>query len=239
MKYDNSNLIRLDLLREMKSGEFAETERLPRELELAKKYGISRNQLREILAGLEREGFVTRLHGVGTLINRHVLQVKNRMDIEVEFLDMIRQNGYESDVSNVSVKEELADAYTAAKMEIPIGTEVIRVSRVCTADGRPAIYCEDILEKRLIKTAYTLKDLEPPIFHFLKKFCYIESYMDLTQLHAVAASETVAKALHIPVGTPILNMEEVNYDISGNIVFYSSEYFVDEFFEQTVLRKKL
>ena len=63
--------------------------------------------------------------------------------------------------------------------------------------------------------------------------------MDLTQLHAVVASEAVAKALNIPVGTPLLNMEEVDYDISGNIEFYSSQYFVDEFFEQTVLRKKL
>lgn len=63
--------------------------------------------------------------------------------------------------------------------------------------------------------------------------------MDLTQLHAVVANEVVAKALHIPVGTPVLNMEEVDYDISGNVVFYSSQYFVDEMFEQTVLRKKL
>ena len=239
MKYDNSNFIRLELLREMKSGEFAESHRLPRELELAKRFNISRSQLREVLAQLEREGFITRLHGVGTLINRHVLQVKNRMDIEVEFMDMIRQNGYVPDVSAVSVKEELADTYIAEKLQIPEGSEVIRVCRICTADGKPAIYCEDVLAKSLIKGEYSIKDLEPPIFYFLKKFCYIESYMDLTQLHAVAASETVADALQIPVGTPLLNMEEVDYDISGNVVFYSSEYFMDEYFEQTVLRKKL
>ena len=63
--------------------------------------------------------------------------------------------------------------------------------------------------------------------------------MDLTQLHAVAADQTVAEALQVPEGTPLLNMEEVDYDIHGNVVFYSVQYFVDEFFEQTVLRKKL
>ena len=31
----------------------------------------------------------------------------------------------------------------------------------------------------------------------------------------------------------------VRQNIDGNIVFYSSQYFVDEYFEQTVLRKKL
>ena len=93
MKYDHSNLIRMDLLREMKVGKFSAEKKLPRELELAKEYNISRSQLREILAELEREGFITRLHGVGTVINHHVLGVKNRMDIEVEFMDMIRHYG--------------------------------------------------------------------------------------------------------------------------------------------------
>lgn len=239
MKYDYTNLIRLELIREMKYGEFAQSERLPRELELAKRFNISRNQLREVLAQLEREGFITRLHGVGTMINRHVMQVKNRMDIEVEFMDMIRQNGHEPDVSSVSMETEIADEQMAEKLQVPEGTELLRVCRVCTADGVPAIYCEDVLEKGLIKQAYGMKDLEQPIFHFLKKFCYIETYMDLAQMRAVVSDQRVSDALAVPVGTPLLKMEEVDYDISGNIVFYSEQYFVNEYFEQTVLRKKL
>jgi len=63
--------------------------------------------------------------------------------------------------------------------------------------------------------------------------------MDLTQLRAVIADETIAGVLQIPQGTPLLKMEEVDYDIAGNIAFYSEQYFVNEYFEQTVLRKKL
>jgi len=239
MKIDYSNLIRMKLLREMKTGEFSKCDRLPRELELAKQLNVSRNHLREVLAQLEREGFVTRIHGVGTIINHHVMQVKNRMDIEVEFLDIIRQNGYQPDISHVHIQEEEADSYVAKKLQISEKKKVIRVCRVCTANGRPAIYCEDVFEKSLIKEEYTLKDFEQPIFHFLKKRCYIEAYMDLTQTRAIAANEVVAEALNISTGTPVLNMEEVDYDISGNVVFYSMQYFVDDIFEQTVLRKKL
>lgn len=239
MKVDYSNLIRMKLLREMKTGELSGCDKLPRELELAKQLNVSRNHLREVLAQLEREGFITRIHGVGTIINHHVMKVKNRMDIEVEFLDIIRQNGYLPGVTHVYIQEEKADCFIAKKLQIPEETEVMRVSRVCTANGKPAIYCEDVFEKTLIKEKYTLNDFESPIFHFLKKCCYIEAYMDLTQLHAVLSDEKVSKALEIPVGSPLLNMEEVDYDIDGNIVFYSSQYFVDEYFEQTVLRKKL
>lgn len=239
MKLDYSNLTRMKLLQKMKTGEFSECTRLPRELELAEQLGVSRNHLREVLAQLEREGFITRIHGVGTVINHHVMKVKNRMDIEVEFLDIIRQNGYLPGVSHVHVTEEAADGFIAKKLQIPEKTEVLRVIRVCTANGKPAIYCEDVFEKKLVREEYSLKDFEPPIFHFLKKCCYVEAYMDLTQLHAVLADEKVSEALEINIGTPLLNMEEVDYDIDGNIVFYSSQYFVDEYFEQTVLRKKL
>ena len=71
---DPSRTIRQYLLQAMQTGEYAHSDRLPRESVLAEKLGISRTQLRDILASLEREGFITRRHGVGTLINRHVLQ---------------------------------------------------------------------------------------------------------------------------------------------------------------------
>ena len=238
-KIEDSSAIKRRLLKEMKDGIYSTSKRLPRETVLAAQFGISRTHLRDILAQLEREGFITRRHGVGTVINHHVLNVRNRMDIETEFLDIIRQSGYEPGVSDIRVYEEQADSYVAGKLQIPVGTEVLRICRTCTADGIPAIYCEDVLEKRLMTGEYAAADLEEPIFHFLKKYCDVTAYMDLTQLHAVLASEHVAAALQIPAGTPLLNMEEVDYDIDGTIVFYSSEYFVDQVFEQTVLRKKL
>ena len=79
---DCSSTIREKLLYEMKEGIFSDCSKLPREIELSEKLGISRTQLRDVLPALEREGFITRMHGSGTYVNRHVLDVKNRMDIE-------------------------------------------------------------------------------------------------------------------------------------------------------------
>ena len=63
--------------------------------------------------------------------------------------------------------------------------------------------------------------------------------MDLTRLHPATATAEIAEILEIPVGTPLLNMEETDYNIYGKILFYSRQYFVDDYFDQTVLRKKL
>ncbi len=239
MKLDYSNMIRLKLLRELKNGQYADCDRLPRETVLAEEFGISRNHLRDVLAQLEREGFITRIHGVGTMINHHVLKVNYRMDIEIEFFDIIRQNGYQPGISMSHIQEMQADREVAEKLQVPENTDVICVSRVCTADGKPAIYCEDILKKDLVKAAYEKNDLELPIFHFLKKCCYVDAYLDLTEVHPVLADEEISKVLDVPVGSPLLNMKEIDYDIDGNVIFYSRQYFVDEFFNHTVMRKKL
>ena len=57
-----------DLRRHITSGAIDADARLPRETELATLYGVSRMTVRRSLEGLERGGFVRRVHGVGTIV---------------------------------------------------------------------------------------------------------------------------------------------------------------------------
>jgi len=231
--------IRTQLIADMVDGPYAACDRLPRESVLSEKMGISRTQLRDILASLEREGFITRRHGVGTIINRHVLDVTTRMDIEVEFLDMIRQSGHDPGIAFVQVSDSVADGKIAAQLRLAEGTPILRIARLCTADGKPAIYCEDIMEKALVQRDYTIQDCKGHIFQFLQKVCGVSAYLDLTEVRPVAADARLGEILQVPQGTPLLLMDEVDYDIDGNPVFCSTEYFVDGVISHTVLRKKL
>ena len=231
--------IRSQLLYDMRSGIYSAGDRLPRESVLSETLGISRTQLRDILASLEREGFITRRHGVGTIINRHVLKAQGSMDIEVEFLDMIRQNGHTPAVAFVEYSEDTADAWMAGQLRIAEGDPIIRVTRLCTADGKPAIYCEDILAKALVRQVYTEEDFRAPIFHFLQEFCGVLAYMDLTDIRPTVADTQLAEVFQVPEGSPLLQMDELDFDIDGNPVFFSREYFADGIFRHTVMRKKL
>ena len=236
---DETKTIRAQLLTAMKEGEYANCDRLPRESVLSELLGISRTQLRDILASLEREGFITRRHGVGTIINRHVLDIPARMDIEMEFMDMIRASGHTPDVAFARVEEGHASSHEAEMLQIPEGTPVLRFIRLCTADDRPAIYCEDVVERSRIRDGYTEEDLRLPIFAFLQKFSDLYSYLDLTDLRPVIANEHLARIFCLPVGAPLLNMSEVDFDIEGQRIFCSNEYFADGIFRHTVMRKKL
>lgn len=227
------------LLYEMRYGAFRDCARLPRESTLAAEMDISRTQLRDSLAELEREGFISRRQGLGTIINRHVLNVPVRMDIEIEFMEMVRRSGKEPAVKLVKVSSVLSAA-AAAKLGIGKTDEMLFVSRIVTADGKPVIYCEDFIPKAFINDRdYSDADLEKPIFGFLKDHCRKDAYLDVTEIRPAAAKSSVAARLGVPEGTPLLFMDEVDYDFEGLPVMYSRQFYVDGVIAHKVVRRKI
>ncbi len=236
---NHPDLIRHALIESMKIGQYAHCRQLPPEKELSEKLNVSRTLLRDVLGTLEQEGLIIRRHGVGTIINRRVLALSCRIDIETEFLDMIRQSGFQPSVHLIRVSTTPASDQTAQQLQTQPGIPLLYVERVCSADGQPAIYCTDVIPVSLIKKHYTMDDLRAPIFSFLRHFCGVVPYMDVTSVRPVLADSTVSEMLRIPPGSPVLNLEELDLDQNGAPVFLSSQYFADGILQHTIIRKKL
>ena len=228
------------ILAEIQTGIYRNIDRLPPEVEIASLLGVSRTVVRDALSTLEREGFVNRKHGKGTSINRHVLSVKTRIDLEKEFSSMIRDSGFVPTVEIRGIQKTRADAVLAGWLDLAEGAEVISVDRVVYADGLPTIYCTDTIDQRLVlKNDYSLENLQKPIFDFLKNYCGTEVYMDLTEMHAVNADDILAEILDVPPGTALLHLNERGYSFEGRLVLYSSEYYREGILKHTILRKKI
>ena len=233
------NSVRNRLLREMKEGAYRYSGKLPPEGTLAERLSISRTQLRDSLAQLEREGFISRHQGVGTVINRHVLAVAVRMDMEIEFMEMIQASGHEPGQLAFSCDLVPAGEIAAQHLAISPGDTALKVCRLIGADGKPAIYCEDYIPAALIKKKdYTEQDLQKPIFSFLKQFCALEPHMDLTEVRPAAADEPLARMFRVPQGTPLLYLDELDYDKEGMPMLYSPQYYIGGVIQHTMLRMK-
>ena len=233
------NSVRSRLLREMKEGAYRYSGKLPPEGTLAERLNISRTQLRDSLAQLEREGFISRHQGVGTVINRHVLAVTVRMDMEIEFMEMIQASGHEPGQLSFSCDLVPAGETAAQHLAISPDVTVLKVCRLIGADGKPAIYCEDYIPAALIKKKdYTEQDLQKPIFSFLKQFCSLEAHMDLTEVRPAVADETLAGIFRVPQGTPLLYLDELDYDKEGMPMLYSPQYYIGGVIQHTMLRMK-
>ena len=242
-KIDNEELsvkARKVMITMLRDGAFERTGRLPSEELLAQKLGVSRTVVRDVLAALEGEGFITRRRGIGTIINKHVLQVTSRLDLEKEFLEEIADAGYIPSIAYVKPSMTKADQNAAKHLWVNEGDELIVVERLILANQRPAILCIDhIPQKLVIDPTYKNKDLEPPIFQFLQQYCHCSVEMDLTKIEPCLADKNLATTFEIPEGSPILYLDEVGYNISQRPVLWSKEYYAPGILEFTVLRRKV
>lgn len=228
------------LIQAIKTGKYSNYPKLPPEVEIAQDIGVSRTLIRDCLMTLEREGIVSRKLGIGTVINKHVLDVITRMDLEVEFFEMVEEAGYKAELSYFKVEEIKADKNMAKKLEINEKDIVIRTEKIITADNKPAIYCIDHFPKSIIiNKSPDFESLKKSIFIFFRKYCNVDVYMDLTEVEAIAVNKSIEDKLEIKKGTPIVYMDEIGYSFKGKVILYSKEYYANKIFKHTVLRKKI
>ena len=62
--------------------------------------------------------------------------------------------------------------------------------------------------------------------------------MDLKELRPVAADDELAEVFQVEAGTPLLFMDELDYDIEGRPAFCAKIYDIDGVIKHSVMRKK-
>ena len=88
-----SDRVVASLLEELTNGRYAQADRLPAEVDLATELGVSRTVIRDALSEMERAGYVERVRGIGTVVNRAVLGLRSRLDQKLEYYPLIRSFG--------------------------------------------------------------------------------------------------------------------------------------------------
>ena len=88
-----SNQVVAELLEQLRNGIWQDTDHLPPELELANRLNVSRTVVRDALSELERAGYIERVRGIGTVVNRTVLGLRSRLDQKLEYYPLIRSFG--------------------------------------------------------------------------------------------------------------------------------------------------
>ena len=155
------------LLAEMRGGRYGTATQLPSELELADALGVSRTVVRDALSDLERDGYVERVRGIGTIINRDVVRVENRMDQKLEFNKMIRAIGRVPHSDNLMVTRETASPEMVERLALDPEKQhtLVYVRRRVLADETPVLYSTDILPLELFGgRRLDLIDFSCPIF---------------------------------------------------------------------------
>src|ERR1043165_3592936 len=226
-----------ELRQAITGGTFRPGSQLPTEAELCEMLGVSRTVVREALRVLEDDGLVTRRHGVGTFVRNHPI-LKN-LNFNFGITEMIESAGLKSGTSHLAVQRETADEEKAEQLHVPVGTPLITIERVRTADGRPVVYSLDTFTESLIQRAEFDPQLllTESIYNILQTSLGEVIEYGIARLLPVAAPRHVAEKLGLPPEALTLYIVQTDYSSGDEPLVYSCEYHLPDAFDFMVWRR--
>jgi GntR family transcriptional regulator len=194
-----------------------EIHQLPSENELAALQGITRATVRRALDVLERDGWIYREKGKGSFAA--VRRVEHELTQLVSTTEDMRKRGWTLNTRLVSVEKMPAPPGVAHSLELPEGALCYRLCRLRLVEDEPIsiqipylpiALCPD-LEKN---------DLTRSLYRLLETRYGLRLWMGHETLRARCALPHEEEMLGVPKCTPVMYMERVTYDVTGQAVEY-------------------
>ena len=227
------------LLEELRTGRYAQTDRLPAEVDLAAELGVSRTVIRDALSEMERAGYIERVRGIGTVVNRSVLNLRSRLDQKLEYYPLIRSFGSYPHADGIQIYPVRAGEELARDLAIEPGDDVICIKKRILADTTPVIYSIEYLPRALFGNRdYTRIDLSGDIFDVLERECRQQVASNVAHLKASCGDEPIRAAMRLAPGEAMLLLDEICYNRLCHPVMRSLSYYTN-FFDFSILRKLL
>ena len=226
------------LMKELKTGIFSASERLPSEVELAERLGVSRTVIRDALSDIEREGFIERVRGIGTVICRDIVNLTNRLDLKLEYNELIINAGYTPVSDSIRLRTESANEETSEALGLDVGAQVIVCEKRMLAGKIPCIYSIDYLPLELFNgIEYSDINWSMPVFDILDKYCGLVVVTDIAKVTATMGDSFVREKLLVKPNDALILLDEVGFCKLSRPVLHSFEFYTN-FFDFTMLRKK-
>lgn len=193
------------LMDDIKSGRYAVGELLPTEHELCQHFSVSRHTVREAIRKLCEIGLLSRQQGVGTRVKAD--QITSRYVQSSEGLSDLQQYVRDVRLDINQVQDIAVDAELAELLESKPGQEWLQV------DGLR--YMEGDIDPIALTTVYIARayrgiadelDGKLAIYSLIERKYGVQFVEVRQSLSAVTIGEAQARVLHVPVGSPGLQI---------------------------------
>lgn len=228
--------VRGQLLAALEQRQYSAGDRLPSEPELAAAFAVSRPTIREVLRSLETDGFVRRVHGVGTFATERRSVVNSRFDIDLGVTEAVAAATQALGVEIVRIATEGASSAVARRLSVPLGSPTILIERVIRADDRSVAHAVDVVPGAVAALARSGGYTGGSVYRFLERECGLRLAGGVAEVTAVNADKYLAGLLHVPARSALLRTDQVESDEADRPVLFSTEHYVPGLFTIRVRR---
>jgi GntR family transcriptional regulator len=226
--------VRQGLLDDLVAGKLTTGDKLPNEDRIAERFSVSRATVREAVLGLLEAGYLTRRHGSGTYVTK-APRSRHALDTTVSYTAMIRDAGHTPGETVISTAVRAPTEHECEMLDLGPDDQVHEVERVRLADDRPVIYSRDRIPAALL-SGISAAALDSSLYVILETAGH-PVFRASAELLPTLADERLSELLEVECGTPLLHIDQVDYDARGRAVMLSLEWHVADAFELIVNRR--
>ena len=201
------------------SGRIAAGDKLPGEVALAKEHGISRVTVRRAMEALATEDLVVRLAGKGTIVNEQPVGATIMTASVANLMPNMVKMSKDSNVQLLEFSYVQPPDNVRNKLGLGASDRTQRSVRVRSIDGKPFSYLVTHVPEP-IALHYNEGDLATtPLFVLLERSGILVDQAK-QEISATLATSDVARALQVPVGSPLISLNRIVFDRNQRGVEY-------------------
>lgn len=200
------------MMQRLIAGQWRPGEMLPSEFQLADLFGVSQGTVRKALDALAADNVVVRRQGRGTFVAEH-----NHHRALFHFFHLVGPEGERRlpESRLLSVRKGLAGRTEAGRLGLGRGAPVIRIRRVRSLDGRPAIAETITVPQGLFPDLADIREVPNTLYDFYERRYGVTIARAVERLAAIAAGERDAKLLDVAPGMPLLEIDRTALALDG------------------------
>lgn len=205
--------------------------KLPNEIDLARKLGISRPTMRAAIQELVNKGLVIRRRGVGTMIARAPL---TRPSALTSLYDDLKNSGKIPKTEVLAFDAVRPSPEAETFLRIHSDASVLTFDRLRLADSAPVALMHNAIRADFLDIKG--EDLDQHGLYEIFRRNGITPHSATQKVGATKANAEEAKLLKIKHGDPLLTAIRFTYDVKGNPIEYGSHrYPAESYTFETVL----
>ncbi|WP_372594918.1 GntR family transcriptional regulator [Actinotalea sp.] len=200
-------------------GRLERGELLENEIAMAARLGISRPTARQALRVLVDKGRLVRRRGAGT----RVAPARIRRPVELTSLyDDLAKGGQEPSTVVLELEDVAASSEIATALEVPEGTEVVRLRRLRMAGGEPLAIMTNYLP---VAIAPSREELEKDGLYDCLRGRGVRLHIARQRIGARIATAAESRMLEEPSRAALLTMERTAFDESGGAIEFGQHVY--------------